>query len=106
MEKCIVITTLSDNLNIIKKIQKELLKKHLVSGCQISTVNSTYWYHDELNESKEYSLQMRTIKSLYYKIELIIKNLHNYEVPEISYHEIKGSKEIIDWINKNTKNIS
>lgn len=52
MEKYIVVTTLSDNLNIIKNIQKGLLEKHLVSGCQISEVNSTYWWNNEINESK------------------------------------------------------
>lgn len=48
MKKCIIITTLSDDLNSIKK-------------------------------------------------------LHNYELPEISYYEIKGSKEILEWISEYTK---
>ena len=104
MEKCIVITTLSDDLEVIEKIQRELLNKHLVSGCQVSVVDSTYWWNNKINESKEFLLQMRTVESLYDKIELIVKELHNYEVPEISYYEIKGSKEIIDWINEYVNN--
>ena len=62
MEKYIVVTTLSDNLNIIKNIQKGLLEKHLVSGCQISEVNSTYWWNNEINESNEYKLEVRTLE--------------------------------------------
>ena len=54
MEKCIIVTTLSDNLDNINKIQKELLEKHLVSGCQVSEVNSTYWWNNKINESKEW----------------------------------------------------
>lgn len=100
MEKYIVVTTLSDNLNIIKNIQKRLLEKHLVSGCQISEVNSTYWWNNEINESKEYKLEVRTLEKLFSKIELIIKQNHNYELPEISYYEINGSKEILEWINE------
>lgn len=100
MEKYIVVTTLSDNLNIIKNIQKGLLEKHLVSGCQISEVNSTYWRNNEINESKEYKLEVRTLEKLFSKIELIIKQNHNYELPEISYYEINGSKEILEWINE------
>lgn len=100
MEKYIVVTTLSDNLNIIKNIQKGLLEKHLVSGCQISEVNSTYWWNNEINESKEYKLEVRTLEKLFSKIELIIKQNHNYELPEISYYEINGSKEILEWINE------
>ena len=100
MEKYIVVTTLSDNLNIIKKIHKGLLEKHLVSGCQISEVNSTYWWNNEINESNEYKLEVRTLEKLFSKIELIIKQNHNYELPEISYYEINGSKEILEWINE------
>lgn len=105
MEKSIIITTLSDNLDIINKIQKELLEKHLVSGCQISEVNSTYWWNNIINKSKEYKLEVRTLEKLFSEIELIIKHNHNYEVPEISYYEINGNKEIIDWIKDNTKDI-
>lgn len=100
MEKYIVVTTLSDNLNIIKNIQKGLLEKHLVSGCQISEVNSTYWWNNEINESNEYKLEVRTLEKLFSKIKLIIKQNHNYELPEISYYEINGSKEILEWINE------
>ena len=100
MEKYIVVTTLSDNLNIIKNIQKGLLEKHLVSGCQISEVNSTYWWNNEINESNAYKLEVRTLEKLFSKIELIIKQNHNYELPEISYYEINGSKEILEWINE------
>lgn len=102
MEKCIVVTTLSDSLSVIKNIQKKLLEKHLVAGCQISIVNSTYWWNNEINETKEYHLELRTKLPLYSNIETIIKDLHNYEVPEISYYEIKGSNDIIKWINENT----
>lgn len=100
MEKCIVITTLSDDLEVIKNIQNELLINHLVSGCQIDETLSTYWWDNKINSTKEYRLQARTILPLYNEIELLIKKIHNYEVPEISYVEIKGSKEIMNWINE------
>lgn len=104
MEKCIVVITLSDNLKIIKKIQTELLEKHLVAGCQINEVKSTYWWNNEINESTEYKLELRTTEKSFEKIENIIKKLHNYELPEISYYEIKCSKEILDWINMYASN--
>ena len=105
MEKCIIVTTLSNNIDIVNKIQKELLEEHLVSGCQVSEVNSTYWWNNEINESTEYKLELRTIEKLFNEIEKIIKKLHNYELPEISYYEINGSKEILDWINKYSNDI-
>ena len=47
---------------------------------------------------------MKTKKSLFKEIEKRIKELHNYEVPEIAMIDIKdGSKEFLDWIEKETK---
>ena len=102
MKDCIIIKTLSDDLKIIKNIQNELLQKHLVAGCQISEVESTYWWDNKIENTKEYCLQMRTVEDNYNKIETIIKDLHNYKSPEISYIKLYGSKEIIEWINKYT----
>ena len=100
-DNCIIVTTLSDNKDVIVSISNELIKNHLVAGCQISQVESIYWWNNEINNAIEYKLEVRTIVSLYYKIETLIKQLHNYELPEISYQEIQGSEEIISWINEN-----
>lgn len=52
----------------------------------------------------EYKLEFRTEESLYGKIETEIKKIHNYEVAEISYTEIKdGSKEFLNWIDNSIK---
>ena len=104
MKNCIIIKTLSDDLKVIKNIQSALLEQHLVAGCQISEVESSYWWNDKIENTKEYCLQMRTLEDNYNKIETIIKENHNYELPEISYYEIKGSKEILDWIDEYANN--
>ena len=39
---------------------------------------------------------------MFNEIENEIKQIHDYEVAEISYYEIKNaSKEFFDWIDKN-----
>ena len=46
---------------------------------------------------------MRSKKNLFKEIKDIIQNIHDYEVCEISYCEIKGAnKEFLDWIEKET----
>ena len=103
MNNCIVITTLSDNKDIIKNISNELINNHLVASSHITNLESTYWWNNEINKSIEYKLEVRTTINLYDKIEKLIKEMHNYELPEISYYEIKGSKEILNWINEYSK---
>lgn len=102
---CIVIITLSDKKEIINNISKELLQKRLVAGSQISEVESSYWWNNKINKAVEYKLEVRTMFSLYDKIEKLIKKLHNYELPEISYYELNGSVEIKDWIKENVSKV-
>ena len=103
MNKCIVITTLSDNKDIIVNISNELINNHLVASSHITSLESSYWWNNKINKVIEYKLEVRTIINLFDKIEKLIKELHNYELPEVSYYEIKGSMEIIEWINESVK---
>lgn len=101
MDYVIVITTLSDDLNIINKISSNLINNHLVASSHISKIESSYWWNNRINNGIEYKLELRTIISLYDQIEKIIKKIYNYELPEISYYKINGSKEIIKWVYEN-----
>jgi periplasmic divalent cation tolerance protein len=101
MDKYIVITTLCDKEEIAIDIYDKLLNKKLIAGCQISLVDSKYWWNGELEEAKEYHLEMRSKKSLYSEIEQEIKKIHDYDVFEISYYEIQdGNKAFLDWIDE------
>lgn len=103
MFKPIVITTLCDKIEIAEKIQDTLLNKKLVAGCQISERKSKYWWNGELEIASEYHLEIRTKESLFEEIKRVIRDIHDYEVCEISYYEIKGAnKDFLDWIKKET----
>ena len=104
MDKYIIVTTLCDKEEIAKKIVNVLLEKKLVAGSQMSKVNSKYWWDNKLEECDEYKLEFRTRKSKFSTIENEIKKIHDYDVAEISYCEIKNaSKEFINWIDENVK---
>lgn len=104
MDKYIIVTTLCDKEEIANKIIDTLLEKRLVAGSQLSKVHSKYWWNYELEECDEYKLEFRTKESLFSEIENEIKKIHDYDVCEISYYEIKNSsKEFLSWIYKNTK---
>lgn len=103
MSNYIVVKTLCDDKDKIKEIEKSLLEKHLVSGIQISKVESTYWWDKKIETCLEYLLEGRTQKHLFKEIEEEIKKIHPYQVAEISYYEIDGSKEFLNWIDTNIK---
>ena len=83
MDKYIIVTTFCNKEEIANNIINILLDK-------------------KLEECDEYKLEFRTKESLFGKIETEIKKIHNYEVAEISYIEIKdGSKAFLNWIDSN-----
>ena len=102
LNEYIIVTTLCDKEEMANKIVDTLLEKRLVAGCQVSKVYSKYWWNNELEECDEYKIDFRTKESLFGKIETEIKKIHNYEVAEISYTEIKdGSQDFFKWIDNN-----
>lgn len=103
MNNYIVVVTLCDKKEIAEKIQETLLSKKLIAGCQISESESTYWWNEKIEKSKEYRLEMRTKKSLYKQIEQEIVKIHDYELCEISYYAIAGgNREFLNWIDEVT----
>ena len=105
MEKYIVVTTLCDKEEIANKIIEILLEKRLVAGSQLSKVHSKYWWNNELEECTEYKLEFRTKLNLFDKVSEVIRNIHDYEVCEITYNIIDGgNKEIFDWIENSVSN--
>ena len=82
-----------------------ILEKKLIAGCQISKVNSKYWWNGQLEDITEYKLDLKTRISLYQKIYEEIRSIHDYEVFELSYYEIGGNKECLEWINNETSDI-
>jgi len=102
MDSYIICTTLCDKKEIANKIIDKLLNDKLVSGIHLSKVYSKYWWNNELEECDEYKIEFRTKLNLYDKIYSIIREIHDYDVFELSYRNIDGAnKEFLDWIESN-----
>ena len=103
MEKYIIVTTLCKDKKVAETICDTLLNKHLVAGCQVSKVDSKYWWNGNLELAHEYKLEFRTVGSFYDLVRDEIASLHDYEVPEISAIEFRDANdEFIAWIDENT----
>lgn len=82
-EYCQVITTVAKQRDA-DKIVDSLLKAKLVACVQvIGPIRSSYWWKGKICKEKEFLILAKTVKKLYPKVELAIKRIHPYEVPEI-----------------------
>lgn len=99
MDKYNIVTTFCDKEEVANEIINSLLEKRLVAK-----VHSKYWWNNKLEEFDEYKLEFRTKDSLFEKIKKEIKEIHDYEVAEISCYEINNvSKKLLQWIEENTQ---
>lgn len=102
-----IITTLSDNKEIIYNISKMLLEKKLIASSQITVLESNFWWKGNIESKEEYKLELRTRDDKISEITSIIKEMHNYDIPEISSTRIKClMKEMMEWIDESVTNIN
>jgi len=87
------------------KISQALIKAKLAACVNlINPINSLFWWQGKVDSCKETLLIIKTKRSLFSRLEKLIKSLHSYEVPEIiALPIVKGSKKYLDWINDSTR---
>ena len=101
MGTIIVVNTYSDKRDVLNKISSELLSKHLVASTHITKVYSHYRWQGKLYDHTEYLLDVRTSSAAISKVMATIKNMHNYELPEITYHTLYSTDETAAWVREN-----
>ena len=108
MKSYIQVSTTTETKDQAQKIAKYLVEKKLAACVQISgAIESMYRWKGKVEIASESLCLIKTRTTLFKKIEAAIKKLHPYETPEIiAVPIIKGSREYINWLNDETKNLS
>ena len=90
--------------NGAEELADKLLGERLVACVNIvKGVVSKYWWKGKLEHDRETLLLMKTKPSLVKQVIERIKELHSYEVPEITVMDIKdGNLDYLRWIDEVT----
>ena len=95
---CIILTTTNDR-QVAEHIATTLLEINLASCIQINDIDSYFKWESKIVSEKEYRLMIKAKVDNYTKIENIIINLHNYELPQIIRLNIDdGLPAYLNWI--------
>ena len=96
----IIIKTTTDSHKAMKLIANTLLNKKLAACVNmIPRMRSKYIVDGRITESREVILLIKTSEKLEKKVYKTIKDLHNYEIPEISTIQTsKVDKDYENWI--------
>ncbi len=104
MAYCIINCTTKNKEEAIY-IAKSLVERKLIACCNIvPSITSVYEWKNELCCDEEYLMIMKTKTELFNEVEIVIKELHTYDTPEIICIPINnGSSEYLSWVNDQTK---
>ena len=96
----IIIKTTTDSHKTMKLIANTLLNKKLAACINmIPRMRSKYVVDGRITESREVILLIKTTEKLENKVYKTIKDLHNYEIPEISSIQTsKVDKDYENWL--------
>jgi periplasmic divalent cation tolerance protein len=90
--------------NEARTIVKELLNQKLIACANIFTINSIYYWDNNLEEGAEVGIIMKTREALVEKVITEFTNLHSYDVPCIVSWKIEnGLREYLAWVGTETE---
>ncbi|NDB83005.1 MAG: divalent-cation tolerance protein CutA [Alphaproteobacteria bacterium] len=104
-ESAVIIKTSTNDHSLALKLTTELLEYKKAACVQIQTVDSYYfWQDNKLRCTKEYVLNIKSLKSKASEIIGFIRARHNYALPEIIQINIDDcTSEYLSWMIKETK---
>jgi len=84
-----------------RRLAELVLKKKLAACINIlGPVQSFFWWKKKIDRAREYLLLIKTRRSLFSKLESLIRKNHPYSIPEIVSLPIdRGTKPYLDWLS-------
>lgn len=92
-----------------KKLAKDITKvimKHKLAACvsMIENVKSVFSWEGEICEEKEILMMIKTRRTNYGKIKLVIEDMHSYNIPEIiALPVVDCSEDYLKWLVRETE---
>lgn len=102
MKEPILITTTVERQEQAEDIARALLDKRLVACAQIhGPIKSMYWWKQDVAESVEFVLTLKTFVEHYPAVEATIHAAHPYDVPEIIAQQLtRVSPSYLAWMHR------
>ncbi|MHB8814153.1 MAG: divalent-cation tolerance protein CutA [Steroidobacteraceae bacterium] len=98
-EPIVVLTTCPDE-PAAARIARELVESGLAAcATRVGPVHSTYRWQGAIQDEPEVLLVIKTVSTRYSELEMRLKSLHPYEVPEIIAVPVTaGSADYLSWL--------
>ena len=98
-EALLVLTTCPDEA-VAERLARDLVEAGLAACVsRVPGLRSTYRWQGRVEDEPEVLLLIKTVATRFQELEMRVKSLHPYEVPEIIALPIaKGSLDYLSWL--------
>ena len=105
MFEYIQVVTTTEHREDAERIARALVEDRLAACVQIvGPIGSTYRWRGAIETAQEWQCWAKTRRDLYDEIEVTIRHLHPYEVPEIlALPVVAGYADYLAWLNGEVK---
>jgi periplasmic divalent cation tolerance protein len=98
----IEIHTTTKDMDEARKIASALVERKLAACVNMCPVTSMYRWQGKVEEEEEIALSIKSTSNRLEEIRTIIRAMHSYDLPAITFKEIKGDHDYLLWISDST----
>ncbi|MDA8015901.1 MAG: divalent-cation tolerance protein CutA [Thermoanaerobaculia bacterium] len=99
MSAIVMVTSVGDEEQANGIARELVLRRHAACVNILSGVKSVYRWQGKICRDSEYVLMIKTLESEYESVASTVRELHDYDLPEILAFGIrKGDEDFLDWI--------
>ena len=105
MAEVIIVITNTPTKQEALQIASVAVERHLAAAVNIiGPITSVYRWEDTIETAEEWQCLIKTGRSLYEKVEQVIREFHSYQLPGILAIPVStGSQIYLDWIEQETQ---
>lgn len=98
MPECVIVFCAAGSKDNAALIAATLIERRLAACVQLGPIESYYRWQGKVEHEHEWLLQIKTTAARTAAAEACIKELHSYELPEITVVAMSGSPEYLRWV--------
>ena len=100
-EYCVLLTTCADQASARQLVETLVEEKLIACANLLPQIQSIYRWQGKIETDSEVLVLMKTHRALYVAIENRLKELHDYDVPELLMLKIEaGLPAYLNWLDE------
>ncbi|WP_020180951.1 divalent-cation tolerance protein CutA [Methylopila sp. M107] len=99
MTEIVDISTTTDDRAVAERIARAAIDRRVAACARIHAVDSIFRWNGAVETAAEFVVELKTTETARGAAEALLRELHNYELPEILVRPIiGGSQAYLDWV--------